>query len=51
MCAGFPAGKRNGHHLVNRSSLPALPRNQQLRSERLRRVPGGRSRLPKGARR
>jgi uncharacterized cupin superfamily protein len=23
MCAGFPAGTTNGHHLVNRSSLPA----------------------------
>ncbi len=23
MCAGFPAGKRNGHQLVNRSSRPA----------------------------
>lgn len=23
MCAGFPAGSRNGHQLVNRSQLPA----------------------------
>ena len=23
MCAGFPAGKREGHHLMNRSSRPA----------------------------
>jgi len=23
MCAGFPAGSRDGHHLINRSSLPA----------------------------
>lgn len=23
MCAGFPAGSKNGHHLVNRSSRPA----------------------------
>ena len=23
MCAGFPAGKRNGHHFQNRSSAPA----------------------------
>jgi uncharacterized cupin superfamily protein len=23
MCAGFPAGARNGHHLVNRSDRPA----------------------------
>jgi uncharacterized cupin superfamily protein len=22
-CAGFPAGSRNGHHLVNRSTRPA----------------------------
>jgi uncharacterized cupin superfamily protein len=24
MCAGFPAGEANGHHLVNRSSEPAM---------------------------
>jgi uncharacterized cupin superfamily protein len=24
MCAGFPAGQPNGHHLVNRSSEPAV---------------------------
>jgi uncharacterized cupin superfamily protein len=24
MAAGFPAGKRDGHHLVNRSERPAL---------------------------
>lgn len=23
MCAGFPAGKRDGHHFINRSSAPA----------------------------
>jgi len=23
MCAGFPAGAKNGHHLVNRSAAPA----------------------------
>jgi len=23
MCAGFPAGKKNGHHLINRGSRPA----------------------------
>ena len=23
MCAGFPAGSRDGHHLVNRSDRPA----------------------------
>lgn len=23
MCAGYPAGKRNGHHFVNRSDAPA----------------------------
>ena len=24
MCAGFPAGDENGHHLVNKSDLPAI---------------------------
>ena len=24
MCAGFPAGARDGHHLINRSSAPAV---------------------------
>lgn len=23
MCAGYPAGRRNGHHMVNRSAVPA----------------------------
>jgi uncharacterized cupin superfamily protein len=23
MCAGYPAGKKNGHHFINRSSRPA----------------------------
>jgi len=22
-CAGFPAGKRDGHHLINRTNVPA----------------------------
>ncbi len=49
MCAGYPAGKRDAHHFVNRSNAPATyPRGRQPDRRRQRVLPGRRSHVGRG---